>query len=92
MTRSVKTALTACTAAAALFALPAGAHAGTLSLYVGHTGGDEVPLATIPAFDCSSLSPLDGVSAGTVSVKYYTYNGGFASISTGLGASVWCHN
>ena len=57
MTRSIKTTLAGCAAAAALLAIPAGAHAGTLKVLIAASG---VPGVSVPAnVDCPDTSQFD---------------------------------
>jgi hypothetical protein len=86
MTRSVKTALTACTAAAALFAVPAGAHAGMLSVSEEGYTGQSVQLAKSPLIDCSTFRPLDGTEVGTIVVHSYSDGSTYIGIAPGVAA------
>ena len=58
MTRSIKTTLTAGAAAAALLAIPAGAHANTLRVWTGVAGVPGV--AVLAPVDCPDTSQFDG--------------------------------
>ena len=87
MTTSVKTSLAAAAAAAALFAVPAGAQAGTLSVMAGY--GGSVPLLSSSSFTCPSSSEPSYSSYGGQAVLR-TDSDGFV-ISTS-GVAVQCSN
>ena len=61
MNHSMKTALAACAAAAALFALPAGAHAGTLSVFIG---SDETKIFSSPSLICPYSTQYGSTDVG----------------------------
>lgn len=98
MTRSVKTALTACTAAAALFAVPAGAHADRLLVYLN--GGEPVQLLNSPSLTCPYSTQNGSTYIGeTVEIHQGPTTGTVVGVGTrplldpnpdGAELEVWC--
>ena len=87
MTGSIKTTLAASAAVAALFAVPAGAHAGTLSLTAGY--GGSIPLLSSESFTCPSSSAPGYESFGGQAVLRTGPDG--VTIATS-GVAVQCSN
>ncbi len=87
MTSSIKTTLAASAAMAALFAVPAGAQAGTLSVMAGYGGG--VPLVSSSSLACPSSSETTYTSFGGLAVLRSDSNGLLVATS---GVALTCTN
>ena len=87
MTRSIKTTLAASAAVAALFAVPAGAQAGTLSVMAGYGGG--MPLYSSSSLECPSSSEPAYSSPGGQAVLRTGPDGAVVATS---GVAVECSN
>ena len=87
MTGSIKTTLAASAAVAAMFAVPAGAKAGTLSVMAGY--GGTVPLLSSSSLTCPSSSEPSYTSFGGQAVLR-TDPGGVSVGTSGI--AVKCSN